>query len=55
MEQYLSTVRPMHAQYVEPSKSFADIIIPSATNPTSLAMVLDHIQARTKLPLLENK
>lgn len=55
MEQYLSTVRPMHAQYVEPSKGFADIIIPSATNPTSLAMILDHIQARTKLPLLENK
>lgn len=29
-DQYLTTVKPMHARYVEPSKWFADIIIPSA-------------------------
>ena len=28
IEQYLKTVRPMHQQFVEPSKYFADIIIP---------------------------
>ena len=28
VEQYLSTVRPMHLLFVEPSKKFADIIIP---------------------------
>ncbi len=27
-EQYYSTVRPMHLQFVEPSKRHADIIIP---------------------------
>jgi len=27
-EQYFSTVRPMHVQFVEPSKRFADLIIP---------------------------
>ncbi len=27
-EQYLSTVRPMHLEFVEPSKRYADIIIP---------------------------
>ena len=27
-EQYLATVRPMHEQFVEPSKYFADIIVP---------------------------
>ncbi len=27
-EQYLKTVRPMHIQFVEPTKQFADIIIP---------------------------
>jgi len=32
MDQYLSTVRPMHEQFVEPTKRVADIIIPSATN-----------------------
>jgi len=28
VRQYLSTVKPMHAQFVEPSKRYADIIIP---------------------------
>jgi uridine kinase len=28
IDQYLSTVRPMHQQFVEPSKRFADVIIP---------------------------
>jgi uridine kinase len=28
IEQYLSTVRPMHLQFVEPSKRYADVIIP---------------------------
>src|SRR5258708_26217584 len=28
IEQYLATVRPMHMQFVEPSKRFADVIIP---------------------------
>lgn len=28
IHQYLNTVRPMHEQFVEPSKYFADIIIP---------------------------
>jgi uridine kinase len=28
IEQYVATVRPMHMQFVEPSKRFADVIIP---------------------------
>ena len=28
IEQYLATVRPMHLQFVEPSKRYADVIIP---------------------------
>ena len=28
IEQYLATVRPMHMQFVEPSKRHADVIIP---------------------------
>ncbi len=27
-EQYLSTVRPMHLEFIEPSKRYADVIIP---------------------------
>lgn len=28
VEQYLSTVKPMHDQFVEPSKRYADVIVP---------------------------
>ncbi|MFN0276124.1 MAG: uridine kinase [Chitinophagales bacterium] len=28
MQRYLHSVRPMHEQYIEPSKKFADVIIP---------------------------
>ena len=28
IEQYLNVVRPMHMQFVEPTKKYADIIIP---------------------------
>lgn len=30
--QYLSTVRPMHLEFVEPSKRYADIIVPEGGN-----------------------
>ena len=33
VEQYLNTVKPMHEQFVEPSKKNADIIIPERSNP----------------------
>ncbi len=32
IEQYFSTVRPMHLEFVEPSKRYADIIIPEGGN-----------------------
>jgi len=32
IEQYLATVRPMHMQFVEPSKRCADVIIPEGGN-----------------------
>ena len=32
IEQYLNTVRPMHQQFVEPCKAFADILIPEGGN-----------------------
>ena len=32
IKQYYATVRPMHFQFVEPSKRFADILIPESAN-----------------------
>ncbi|MFB6124354.1 MAG: uridine kinase [Halanaeroarchaeum sp.] len=41
MGQYLSTVKPMHEQFVEPTKTDADIIIPEGANKTAVE-VLEH-------------
>ncbi len=34
IEQYLKTVRPMHLQFVEPSKRYADVVIPEGGKNT---------------------
>ena len=40
-EQYYATVRPMHLQFVEPSKSYADLIIPEGgRNQVALDLIL---------------
>ena len=45
VEQYQNTVKPMHEQYVEPSKKFADIIIPEGgKNLVALDMITGRIR-----------
>jgi uridine kinase len=44
--QYLGTVRPMHIAFVEPSRTYADIIIPEGHNPASTALVVNLIRQR---------
>ena len=45
INQYLSTVKPMHEAFVEPSKKYADIIIPEGgRNQVALEMVLNRVQ-----------
>lgn len=46
INQYLATVKPMHEAFVEPSKRFADIIIPTSDrNPVALDMLVNRIRA----------
>ena len=46
VDQYLTTVKPMHEQFVEPSKKYADIIIPEGgRNHVALSMVNHRIRA----------
>ncbi|GAB4401803.1 MAG: uridine kinase [Anaerolineales bacterium] len=46
IEQYLKTVRPMHLEFVEISKRYADVIIPEGGyNTVALDMVVARIQA----------
>ena len=49
IKQYQSTVRPMHLEFVEPSKRYADIIIPEGGfNTAALDMVVARIEALLK-------
>jgi uridine kinase len=46
-KQYYETVRPMHIAFVEPSKRFADIIIPEGgQNLVALDLILSHLRSR---------
>ena len=45
LRQYLETVRPMHLEFVEPSKRWADVIIPeSGENRVALEMVVARVE-----------
>jgi uridine kinase len=45
INQYLNTVRPMHLEFVEPSKRYADVIIPEGGfNTVAIDMVADRIR-----------
>ena len=46
IQQYLGTVRPMHMAFVEPSRRYADIIMPDGHNPVSTRMVVSMIKDR---------
>ena len=47
LEQYLSTVQPMHLEFVEPSKRYADVIVPrGGHNAVAIEMIVAKIQRR---------
>ena len=49
IKQYQSTVRPMHLEFVEPSKRYADVIIPEGGfNAAALDMVVARVEALLK-------
>jgi uridine kinase len=54
IKQYLSTVRPMHMEFVEPSRHYADIIVPQGGyNTVAIDMIADRVRmmiARTGRP-----
>ena len=44
LDQYMRTVRPMHNEFVEPSKRQADIIVPVGINSVALSLITDHLK-----------
>jgi uridine kinase len=61
IDQYLTTVQPMHLQFVEPSKRYADVIVPrGGHNPVAIEMIVAKIGrrlsvARTEAPVSESE
>ena len=50
VRQYLETVRPMHLKFVEPSKRYADVIIPDGGhNQVAMAMVVSRLRDLLRL------
>ncbi|MDY3980028.1 MAG: uridine kinase [Tidjanibacter sp.] len=49
IDQYLSTVKPMHEEFVEPSKKYADVIIPEGGfNSVAVKMLIENIKSLIK-------
>lgn len=50
IDQYLTTVQPMHLQFVEPGKRYADVIVPRGGNNTvAIEMIVAKIERRLAL------
>ena len=46
IHQYMGTVRPMHLEFVEPSKRYADIIVPEGgNNRVAMELIISRIRA----------
>lgn len=48
VEQYLTTVKPMHYLYVEPTRAMADIVINSGMNEVAFGLVRNNIREMLK-------
>lgn len=50
IEQYLHTVRPMHNQFIEPTKRFADVILPHGCNDPAVDMITARVASLVNKP-----
>jgi uridine kinase len=50
LERYAKTVKPMHLQFIEPSKRVADVIVPQGgKNEVAISVLLDTIRHKLKI------
>ena len=55
INRYQDVVKPMHNRYIEPSKAYADIIVPQGgNNVVAVTLLTDYIESRLK-KAAENK
>jgi len=45
IERYLTTVKPMHEQFVRPTKRDADLVVPEGANETAVALLRGGVEA----------
>jgi uridine kinase len=45
IDQYLSTVKPMHEQFVEPTRNHADLIVPEGANSVAVNLLEERVRA----------
>ena len=56
IDRYQDVLKPMHCQYIEPSKRFADIIVPQGgSNIVAINLLTDYIESRLKKKSDENQ
>jgi uridine kinase len=49
LDQYVTTVQPMHLEFVEPSKRYADVIVPrGGDNEVAISMIVSKIRDRIR-------
>lgn len=49
IDRYSEVLKPMHAQYIEPCKRYADLIIPQGgTNSVAIGLLTDYIDGRLR-------
>ncbi len=49
IDRYEQVLKPMHCQYIEPSKRFADLIVPQGgSNTVAINLLTDYIESRLK-------
>ena len=47
ISRYQEVLKPMHCQYIEPSKRFADLIVPQGgANTVAMRLLTDYIESR---------
>ena len=49
IDRYQEVLKPMHCQYIEPSKRFADLIVPQGgSNTVAITLLTDYIESRLR-------
>lgn len=49
IDRYQDVLKPMHCQYIEPSKRFADLIVPQGgSNTVAITLLTDYIESRLR-------